>query len=295
MAVIHGNWRGLSVIMPAYNAAQTIAEQLDALASQDYAGEWELLVVDNRSTDDTAAIVQRYAQQSRLPRLRLVRAAERQGRAYACNVGARTAAGSALIFCDADDVADTGWLSALAQALQQHAFVAATIEVEALNAHLPWHPRPPNWATQRNLGFLPFAGGALMAVSRPAFEALGGFDERAPFCEDIDLSWRLQLAGFVLQPVPGAIMHVRYRGSLDAIWRQTDRFAEAHVYLYQAFAAYGMPRSSRQDVWRSYVSLAKTATRLWGKDERARAQWIRQAATAWGHMKGSLRYFTLFL
>jgi GT2 family glycosyltransferase len=295
MAVIDEKWRGLSVIMPAYNAAQTIAEQLEALASQDYAGQWELLVVDNRSTDDTAGIVQRYARQGRPPRLRLVRAAERQGRAYACNVGARAAAGSAFIFCDADDVADAGWLSALAQALQQHEFVAATIEVESLNTHLPWHPRPPNWAAQSNLGFLPFAGGALMAVSRRAFEALGGFDEAAPFCEDIELSWRLQLAGYALQPVPGAIMHVRYRGSLDAMWRQTDRFAQAHVYLYHQFAAHGMPRSSRHDVWRGYVSLARTARRLWGKDERARAQWIRQAATYWGHLKGSLRYFTLFL
>ena len=204
MAVIDENWDGLSVIMPAYNAAQTVGEQLEALAGQDYPGEWELLVVDNRSTDETTAIVQRNA--GRIRRLRLVTAAERQGRAHACNVGARAAAGRAFIFCDADDVADAGWLSALAQALQQHAFVAATIEVEALNRQLSWHPRPPNWATQKNLGFLPFAGGALMAVSRRVFEALGGFDERAPFCEDIEFSWRLQLCGFALQPVPAAIM-----------------------------------------------------------------------------------------
>jgi len=283
----------LSVIIPAYNAAETLGEQLDALLAQVYPGEWEILVVDNRSTDDTAALVNEY--QLRAPWLRLVPACERQGRAYACNVGARVATGQALIFVDSDDVVAPGWLAALAAALRENDFVAGCLEADQLNQSLPWHPNPPNWATQRNLDFLPFAGGALMAVSRAVFEAVGGFDESAPYCEDIDLSWRLQLRGYRLQCVPNAILHVRYRGNEQALWRQQMRFAAAHAYLYKRFRAQGMPRSSARLACRQLLKLARTADRLWGPDPKPRLMWVREAAVRWGRLVGSLRYGVLYL
>ena len=48
----------LSVIVPCHNEESTLPEQLDALAAQEYDGDWEVVVVDNRSTDATAALVQ---------------------------------------------------------------------------------------------------------------------------------------------------------------------------------------------------------------------------------------------
>jgi GT2 family glycosyltransferase len=283
----------ISIIIPAYNAVGTLGEQLEALLAQAYAGEWEIIVVDNRSSDGTAALVQCY--QARWPSLRLVPACERQGRAYACNVGARAATGQALIFADADDVAAPGWLATLGAALAEHDFVASCLDAEALNQALPWHPQPPNWATTRNLDFLPFAGGALMAVARGAFEAVGGFDERAPYCEDIDLSWRLQLHGYRLYCAEQAVMHVRYRGSEPALWKQQVRFAAAHAYLYKHFHAQGMPRSSARAAGRELLRLARTAGCLRGPDRKARLLWLRAAGVRWGRLVGSLRYGVLYL
>ena len=75
----------LSVIIPCYNAAETIAEQLEALTRQQWDKPWEIIVANNRSTDGSMAIVERYME--RLPNLRIVDASERQGQPFALNTG----------------------------------------------------------------------------------------------------------------------------------------------------------------------------------------------------------------
>jgi len=279
--------------MPVYNAAATLGQQLNALNAQVFDGHWEIVAVDNRSTDDSVTVIRQYQQQ--MPHLRLVQAAGKQSRAYALNVGARAAKGDVSLFCDADDVVAPGWLAAMAEALEQHDFVAGTIEVEALNQSKAWRPTPPNWAMKRNLNFLPFAGGALMALSREAFQRDGGFKEEAPVCEDIEISWRLQLQGYTLHPVPDAVIHVRYRETRQAMWEQNVRFGEAHVYLYKLFASRGMPRSSVRETLYKYWGLITRLPDLLRGEEKQRAQLLRKAALCYGRLRGSLRYRTFYL
>ena len=71
-----------SVRIPVYNAAATLGQRLDALNTQVFDGSWEIVAVDNESQDGGATVIRRYQQQ--MPHLRLVQAAEKQGRAYAC-------------------------------------------------------------------------------------------------------------------------------------------------------------------------------------------------------------------
>jgi len=75
--------------MPCFNAEQTIVVQLQALAGQQWSHPWEVIVVDNGSTDRTADIAK--ACRPWLPSLRLIQAKERQGAAYARKVGVATA------------------------------------------------------------------------------------------------------------------------------------------------------------------------------------------------------------
>lgn len=283
----------VSVIMPVYNAAATLDQQLNALKTQVFDSHWEIVAVDNRSTDDSVTVIRQYQQQ--MPYLRLVQAGEKQTASYARNVGAREAKGDVFLFCDADDVVAPGWLAALAQALEQHDFVASTIEVEVLNESKPWRSNPGNWATRRNLRFLPFAAGALMALSREAFDRVGGFNEEAPIGEDIEISWRLQLQGYPLYPVPDAVVHYRYRDTRQAMWKQNVCYGEAHAYLYKQFASCGMPRSSLRGTWYSYRRLiTRLSHLLWG-EETQKAQLLREAALCYGRLRGSLRYRTFYL
>ena len=79
-------WPPVSVIMPVYNAAATIGEQLEALAHQDFAGGWELLIADNGCTDRTRDIAANFA--DRLP-MRVIDASAEKGTALARNTAAR--------------------------------------------------------------------------------------------------------------------------------------------------------------------------------------------------------------
>ena len=285
--------RLLSVIIPAYNAEDTLGEQLDALAAQDYDGEWELVVVDNGSTDDTTRVVEDYKRL--LPNLTLVSAPEKQNASYARNRGVESARGAAFIFCDADDVVAPGWISALAEALPRHDVVAGENERQTLNPHSAFPTASMRSGGKTLFHFLPFVASSNMAVSREAFEAVGGFSEEIQRTEDVDLSWRLQLQGYDIHHAPRAVVHCRTRKTLRALWTECATSGESHVLLYRRFADAGMPRPSKREVLRRYRRLIMTMTRLLTTRGRLRRQWIVETAMSWGRLKGSLRYRTLFL
>src|SRR4030066_1864890 len=108
----------LSVIIPAFNAAGTIAQQLESLATQRWSEPWEVIVANNRSTDNTVEIVNSF--RGRIPNLCVIDAPERPGGAYAINIGGRSARGEPLAFCDADDIVCDGWVAAMGDARARH-------------------------------------------------------------------------------------------------------------------------------------------------------------------------------
>src|SRR5581483_3267390 len=101
---------------------------------QDYGGEWELIVVDCGSSDRTRELVA-----ERLPRFGGGRLLHLDGRprnraSRARNAGAAAGSGDLLVFCDADDVASRGWLTALAREAENTDIVASTLDVVTLNS-----------------------------------------------------------------------------------------------------------------------------------------------------------------
>lgn len=283
----------VSVIVPTYNGAGTLEPQLAALAAQAYAGSWEVLVVDNGSTDTTAELVRRWM--AHVPQLRLVAAPERKSRSYACNVGARAACGDLLLFCDCDDLVSERWLAAFAEALIDHDFAAGALEVQQLNREAPRRPHPHPGPQRLALGFLPYAVGANMGISRRAFEAVGGFDEACRYSQDIDISWRLQLAGFPIVDAPEAMLHYRYPQNHKEYVRRMARYAIAHVWLYRQYRASGMPRTTRAQVLARYRRVLHGLRYMPRRTWEGRDVWLLEVAVSWGHMVGSLRYRCLYL
>jgi len=121
----------LSVIVPARNAAATLADPLDALLAQEWDRPFEVVVVDNGSSDGTSAVVTEY--RGRDPRVRPVDASEDVGVAYCRNTGIAAARGDGVLICDADDVVAPGWVGAMGEALRDHEFVTGRIDVHLLN------------------------------------------------------------------------------------------------------------------------------------------------------------------
>lgn len=283
----------ISIIIATYNGGALLREQLDSIAAQQYDGLWEVLVVDNRSTDGTQDFVRVYQQQ--LPELRLVLAHKQQGQPYAANTGAKAALGNHFIFCDADDVAAPGWLAAMAAALTRYDLVAGAIETKRLQIgtlQRPFIYDEHNWIA---LNFLPFAVGANLGVSRRAFETVGGFDEALPYSQDVEFSWRIQVAGYNIGFAEDAVMHYRSRQTLRDLWRQMYRYAFYYPLLYRRYARHGMPASTSTAVLERYLWLARHIRFLLRGSPKSKALWIGNAAYAAGLLKGSIDHRVLYL
>jgi cellulose synthase/poly-beta-1,6-N-acetylglucosamine synthase-like glycosyltransferase len=209
----------VSVVIPAWNAATTIDQQLAALHRQATGTSFEILVCDNGSSDETFSIVDGW--RVHLPNLRIVDASLRRGAAAARNVGALHARAPMLLFCDADDVADEHWVERMSEALDQHDLVAGQMEHHVLNGKETWDE---GWDEplyrESFMPWMPAGGSGNLGVRADVFHHLRGFDESRLSGEDTDFCWRAQLAGFDLVPVPDAIMHIRKRNGFRAAWRQ---------------------------------------------------------------------------
>lgn len=282
----------LSIVIPCRNAAAELGGQLSALVRQCYENPWEVIVCDNGSTDDTRDVAARFVQD--LP-IRVVDSGARAGRAYACNVGVEAAEGNRILFLDADDEVAPGYLTAMSCGLEHSDAVAARLDPDKLN---------PSWLIStrgrgqyddllRVLGFLPFGLGCSLGVTRSAFYEVHGFDEDVPYAEDVDLCWRLQLAGRTLAFVPEAMLHHRYRQRVDQLYRQTRSYGGGQVALYRKFAPAGMPRRSLLPVLLDHARFARQLTRVRGKADWAR--WVNILGYRVGRLEASVRRRTLYL
>jgi glycosyltransferase involved in cell wall biosynthesis len=284
----------ISVVVPVLNRAELLPDQLDALQAQDYEGDWEILVADNGSTDDTAAIAERLLH--RHPRGRVVPAFGPLCASYARNAGAARAQGDFLAFTDADDVASPRWLSELARAAPDGDIVAGGVDLEALNDELArsWHPISPRDRAMRGFRFLSFASGLNIGIWTDVFRRLGGFDEGTRIGEDIELSWRAQLASHRLRLAPEAVVHQRLRSEIGAQARQHLEYGAAGPSLYRRFRRSGARRPPARDTLRTWGWLALTWPAIpWSR--RVRGRWSVEGGVSFGRIAGSLRNRVLFL
>jgi GT2 family glycosyltransferase len=235
----------LSVILPCFNGAATLSLQLDALAAQQWGESWEVLVVNNGSTDESMAIVESY--RDRLPHLRIIEAyhppAPRLGVANSYNVGIAAAQGESVVFCEADDEVAPGWLAAMGNALAEHDMVAGRLEYQKLNPEWLYVARDEyqqvaGLVETSNPPYLPYASGCNLGMRRSLYDQVGQLDISVPCCYDTDYCWKAQMAGFKLHFVPDAVVHYRLRQTLQSLYRQGCNWGKDTPTLYRR---YGVP------------------------------------------------------
>jgi glycosyltransferase involved in cell wall biosynthesis len=280
----------LSIIIACYNVADTLPAQLEALARQEWDGEWEIIAVDNRSTDETVSVIERY--QKQMPHLLRVSAPDRQGRAHALNVGTKYATGDAFIFCDADDEVAPGWLAAMAKALSEHDFVAGHNEHWKLND--PWLVKC--FGTEQGTGiaydhpYFPTVGGNNMGIRRSLHEAVGGYDEEMLRLQDIDYGWRIYKTGAKIYYAPNALLHFRYPDTLAANFRRTRRFGQYEILLYKKH----QPPCIRQLLsWKTFIKAGVTLPLKFLKTVRDKAslgEWLMEVAWRTGQLEGCIKH-----
>lgn len=283
----------LSVVVCAHNEERYLPEQLDALLGQDFQGEWEVVVVDNRSTDSTAAIAASYAE--KYPQLRLVHATERPGQSYAMKIGVAAAKADRIAFCDADDLVVPGWVDAVAGGLTRHQVVTGPHEIDLLN---------PRWLAETRgrsiedpvgtfFGIFPCIRGAGWGVNRQVWERMGGLDEGVLAAQDLEFSLRCWLKGIEIVGLPEAIVHYRYRRSVHDLWQQGFAYGSNRPRLARMLVTAGKPRPPRFAGWKAWALLLLRLPRL--VTPEGRAAWVWIAANRSGQVVGSIRERTLMI
>jgi glycosyltransferase involved in cell wall biosynthesis len=276
----------ISVVMPVRNGMPWVQHQLRALSAQEIVDDWELVVADNGSVDGTRRCAEEWS--DRDAHVRVIDASARPGAGAARNQGVQSALGPNLAFCDADDVVQPGWLSAMLAGLAEADLVAGVFDFSSLEGAPKSDPIP---ASSEQMGFLPFALGANLAVRRDAFDEAHGFCETLPAGEDVDLSWRLQLAGHTFATTHEAVVakreHVGTRATFDAAWA----YGRGAAFLYGRYRAEGM-RRKLLGAAKAWVWLVATSPSL--VRPARRHQWVRTFGIRAGRVAGSVRHHTFF-
>ncbi|WP_328295153.1 glycosyltransferase [Kineococcus sp. NBC_00420] len=281
----------VSVVVPCLNVVDVVDAQLKALAQQDLGAPFEVLLADNGSSDGLRERVPDWARTFGLD-LHWVDASAVRGVSAARNAGLRAARADLVAVCDADDEVVPGWLRALVAAAVDATVVGGVNETTQVNDAIrtTWRPGPPAGRLPTKLDFLPYAVGCNLAVHRDAALAVGGWDETyVAGGDDVDFSWRLQLAGHELALAPGAVVHYRYRTDLRGTARQFRHYARSEARLLRDFREQGArpsrpSRSAREAKW-----LVRHAHHL-ARDEAQRGRWICRAATLLGRLEGARTY-----
>jgi GT2 family glycosyltransferase len=222
-------WPKISVVICAYNAADTLDDCLKSLELLTYP-DYEVIVVNDGSKDDTGAIARRY------PFVRLI-TTPNNGLSVARNIGLSAAKGAIVAYTDADVRVDPDWLTYLVQPFL-HSDIVAAGGPNVVPADDPWVAqcvaRAPGGPTHvlfddRIAEHVP---GCNLAVRREALLAIGGFNPiylRAG--DDVDVCWRLQARGGKIGFAPSALVWHHHRASIGAYWRQQVGYGEGEVWL----------------------------------------------------------------
>ncbi|WP_454065152.1 glycosyltransferase family 2 protein [Candidatus Nitrospira salsa] len=287
-----GHNLALSVIIPCLNGEATLAQQLDALAAQQWDHLWELVIVDNGSTDKSVEIAQQYA--GFFSHFQILDASAKKGGSYAINRGADAATSNYLAVCDSDDEVEPGWVASMGEALQVHDIVCGKFRFDKFNDPRTAQDSAEAWKDGLYTGrFLPGGGSGNFGVRRALHERVGGFDECLPHAYDADYFWRIQLEGFALHYVPEAAIQIRIarvNQSLRSIYyRSKNRFA-SNYWCYKRYRVHGMlPPPSLTGSALQLIRTIKSGVQVCLSKSSRKDSWLQRIFQQTGEVVGQMQ------
>lgn len=287
-----------SIIIPHYNGQQHLETCLGSLRRQTVT-DFEVLLVDNGSTDGSQAYLR-----AEFPEVRLIELGRNFGFTGACNAGFAAATSPILILLNNDTETDPHWLANILDGFARHP------EVGSIASRMMLFDRRDHFHTagdfvrldgtpgnrgvwQKDEGqydreetVFSACGGAA-AYRREVLEQVGYLDDAYFFsCEDVDLGWRINLAGWRVLYLPTAIVYHKLKATGGSV---TGSYYDGRNFLY--LIAKNMPSSLLRRHWRMILRgqwrITREALRHW-RGEAARARLRGQLAglfklpTLWG-------------
>ncbi|MCX7919057.1 MAG: sugar transferase [bacterium] len=197
----------ISVIVPAYNAETTIGECLTALLNQTIPRDrYEVIVVDDGSTDKTPEIAQQFP-------VRYVRE-ENQGPAMARNLGAKIATGEIILFTDSDCVPEADWIEQMLKPFKSDSEVVGVKGIyltkqKQLSARFAQAEFEERYERLKKFKYIDFVDSYSAGFRREIFLSVGGFDPQFAVAnnEDVELSYKLAQQNYKMVFQPTAIVY----------------------------------------------------------------------------------------
>ena len=227
----------VSVLVPSYNEGENAEETIGHALALDYP-EFEVIAIDDGSKDDTGAVLDRLA--ARHPRLRVIHLAQNQGKAVALQTGTLLAKHEILLCIDGDALLDPKAAHAMVRHFEENPWVGA----------VTGNPRIRNRSTllgrlqvgefssmvgmikraQRSFGRIFTISGVIGAFRKSAVHQVGYWSADM-LTEDIDITWKLQRAGWDVRFDPDALTWILMPETLGGLWKQRLRWAMGGIQV----------------------------------------------------------------
>jgi biofilm PGA synthesis N-glycosyltransferase PgaC len=234
------HWPPISILVPCYNEADNAEETLSTAAAVDYP-DFEVIAINDGSRDNTAEVLDRLA--ARLPNLRVVHLAANQGKATALNTGALLARHELLVCIDGDALIDPQSLHWIARVfrradigglagnprIRNRTSLLGRLQVGEFSSIIGLIRR-----TQTTYGRLFTVSGVICAFRKRALDDAGWWSPRT-ITDDIDVTWRVQVAGWRVIYEPNAVVWILMPETLRGLWKQRLRWAEGGVQMMVDF------------------------------------------------------------
>lgn len=240
----------VSILIPCHNEEEQIAETIAALKETIYPGEWEAVAINDGSTDDTAAELNKLSKEYSF--LRVVHLAENKGKALALRTGALMARGKYLICIDGDALLEPNAVSWLASRLQMRPQVGGVtgnprirnrstllgkLQVGEFTTIIGLIKR-----TQMNYGKIFTMAGVIAAFRKKALHEVGYWSPDM-ITDDIDVTWKLQRSGWYVLYEPTAVCWILMPETIRGLWKQRLRWARGSA---EAAIKYGFSFLSKK-------------------------------------------------
>jgi GT2 family glycosyltransferase len=211
----------VSLILVTYQSQALLPKFFAALGETAYT-PYEIIVVDNASTDESLFYLAEHQ-----PQAKILALATNEGFGRACNHGAKQAQGDLLVFLNPDLIVTPSWLTLLVQRSSATADCAILCPTTLYPSQLPTPP-PPGKVVEEQAA----VPGCALLIKREAWAELKGFDERIfLYWEDVDLCWRAWLKGWqVLTDLQAYVYHERGGSGGGERW-EAERLKNG-IYTY---------------------------------------------------------------
>lgn len=247
----------VSILIPCHDEEESIEETIEGVMRQDYPN-FEVIAIDDASTDRTGALLSRL--QDRHPRLRVVTLATNQGKAVGLTMAAMASRGEYLVGVDADAVLEPAALRWLIghfrwprvgavtgnPRVRNRTTALAKIQVAEFSSIIGMIKR-----AQRVLGKVFTVSGVVVAFRKAALLQVGLWSNNM-VTEDMDVSWKLQLAKWDIRYEPRAVCWILAPERLRGLLRQRVRWAQGGVEVLLKYAG-AMLRWSNRRMWPLYL------------------------------------------